>query len=88
MAKFLRYEDRLEIEGALKEQMSFTEIGKNVAGKRYVEQRLVNIQWYRYVNNVKRYAAVIAKSLRKRYVCIDTNHPMSVMDAGNERDVR
>lgn len=28
MAKFLRYEDRLEIEGALKEQMSFTEIGK------------------------------------------------------------
>lgn len=29
MAKFLIYEDRLEIEGSLKVQMTFIEIGKN-----------------------------------------------------------
>ncbi|MBA4687342.1 MAG: helix-turn-helix domain-containing protein [Candidatus Galacturonibacter soehngenii] len=30
MAKFLSYEDRLEIESGLKEDMTFTEIGKEL----------------------------------------------------------
>lgn len=30
MARFLNYEDRLEIERGLKEHMSFTEIGKKL----------------------------------------------------------
>lgn len=34
MAKFLNYEDRLEIESGLKEQMLFTEIGKKLGRDR------------------------------------------------------
>ena len=34
MAKFLSYEDRLEIESGLKEDLTFTEIGKKLGRDR------------------------------------------------------
>ena len=61
MAKFLNYEDRLEIESGLKEHMTFTELGeklgrdrtriipasteKHVRGKKYVGQMTAGIHW-------------------------------------------
>ena len=39
MAKFLNYEDRLEIESGLKEHMTFTELGEKL-GRRSEERRV------------------------------------------------
>ena len=81
MAKFLRYEDRLEIEGALKEQMSFTEIGKKLGRDRTTiakEIRNYSGEQYSgysiYPHNICKYR----KECRRKKVCGTKacKHPM------------
>ncbi len=81
MAKFLSYEDRLEIESGLKDDLTFTEIGKKLGRDRTTitkEIRNYAIEqctgYSVYPHNICKYR----KGCKKRKICGTNNckHPM------------
>lgn len=84
MAKFLNYDDRLEIENGLKKHMSFTEIGKMLGRDRttiakeirsYAKERYIGYSSFPH-NTCKQ-----RKTCRRKKVCgtNDCKHPMVVV---------
>ena len=83
MAKFLNYEDRLEIESGLKEHMTFTELGEKLGRDRTTitkEIRNYSIEqdtgYGSYPHNTCKYR----KACKRKKVCgtNDCRHPLVV----------
>ena len=55
--------------------------GKGAGGKKYAEQRTVNIRSYPFANSVNPSVTVTVNSMKKRYACTVLNRLMPVTDA-------
>ena len=55
--------------------------GKGAGGKKYAEQRTVNIRSYPSANSVNPSVTVTVNSMKKRYACTVLNRLMPVTDA-------
>lgn len=81
MAKFLNYEDRLEIESGLKEHMSFTEIGKKLGRDRTTitkEVRNYSVEQCTGYSVFPHNTCKYRKGCRRKKVCgtNDCRHPL------------
>lgn len=80
MAKFLNYDDRLEIENGLKEHMSFTEIGKKIGRDRTTiskEVRIYSIEQFTGYGVFAYNTCKYRKKCKRKKVCVKScKHPM------------